>query len=159
MRALVLGEEKLQRVKYTMRWPKDLGEWGFILSLLALLLMYPVGLIVNISSPKLQDWFAGWSKDRLLARIDKLQTTRQWIKTFRSWPSSIRFNLGRLPRLVLPNRHSHSSPCRHGVFVYRDIRPSSSSFSTESFFLSTLFLNILFTVVVTAQIRKRYRVF
>jgi hypothetical protein len=44
-------------------------------------------------------------------------------------------------------------------FVYRDIRPSSSSFSTESFFLSTLFLNILFTVVVTAQIRKRYRVF
>ena len=35
-----------------MRWPKDLGEWGFILSLLALLLMYPVGLIVNISSPK-----------------------------------------------------------------------------------------------------------
>jgi hypothetical protein len=41
-------------------WPhKDLGWWGFVLSLVALFLLYPVGVIVNITTPKLQNWWAG----------------------------------------------------------------------------------------------------
>jgi hypothetical protein len=49
--------------------PKDLGTWGFILSVLALILMYPVGLLVNWTSPKFQDWLAAWSQRRLQKKI------------------------------------------------------------------------------------------
>jgi hypothetical protein len=121
--------------------------------------MYPVGLIVNISSPKLQDWFAGWSKDRLVARIDKLQQRLNGLKrldpghpAFASILSACRvlsYQIGIATHLLIGTV----------FFVYRDIRPSSSSLSTESFFLGALLLNILFTLAVTASIRKRYRVF
>jgi hypothetical protein len=56
-----------------MKWPTDLGTWGFILSLAALLLMYPIGLLINLTSPKIETWSAGWSRDRLAKRVQKLE--------------------------------------------------------------------------------------
>ncbi len=53
--------------------PRDLGTWGFILSVAALILMYPVGLLVNWSSPKIQDWWASWSQRRLQKKIQGLE--------------------------------------------------------------------------------------
>jgi hypothetical protein len=53
--------------------PKDLGTWAFILSLAAIVLMYPIGLLINFTAPKLETWFASWSRDRLASRIEVLQ--------------------------------------------------------------------------------------
>lgn len=53
--------------------PKDLGTWGFILSVAALILMYPVGLLISFTAPKIETWFASWSRDRLVSRIDTLE--------------------------------------------------------------------------------------
>jgi hypothetical protein len=55
-------------------WPhKDFGWWGFVLSMVALLLIYPVGVIVNITTPKLQNWWATRSRASLQTRIKTLQ--------------------------------------------------------------------------------------
>jgi hypothetical protein len=53
--------------------PRDLGTWGFILSLLALLLMYPVGILINITSPKVANWWSTRSKNSVIERITRLQ--------------------------------------------------------------------------------------
>jgi hypothetical protein len=56
-----------------MHWlPKDVPTWGFVLSVLALVLMYPVGILTNITTPKLQNWWAERSRTALIKRIDKL---------------------------------------------------------------------------------------
>lgn len=52
--------------------PKDLGTWGFILSLVAIVLMYPVGVLINITSPKLYNWYAGRSTDKAAERVTAL---------------------------------------------------------------------------------------
>jgi hypothetical protein len=57
-----------------MSWvPHDLGTWGFILSVLAILLMYPVGLLINLTSPVIQNWIATRSKKSLERRIEILE--------------------------------------------------------------------------------------
>jgi hypothetical protein len=53
--------------------PKDLGTWGFILSVVAILLMYPVGLLINITTPIVQNWIAGRTKQSLTKRIERLE--------------------------------------------------------------------------------------
>jgi hypothetical protein len=47
--------------------------WGFILSLLALLLMYPVGVLVNWTTPLIKDRWAKRSQAALKNRIFKLE--------------------------------------------------------------------------------------
>jgi hypothetical protein len=62
---------------WTMALPADLGTWGFILSLLALILMYPVGLLVNLSTPHIRDWWAGRSRSETIKRIEILE---KWLQ-------------------------------------------------------------------------------
>ncbi|MFZ3333540.1 MAG: hypothetical protein WA197_23075 [Candidatus Acidiferrales bacterium] len=38
--------------------PRDLGSWGFWLSILALIAAYPLNLLANLTSPRLQNWWA-----------------------------------------------------------------------------------------------------
>ena len=47
----------------------DLGRWGFILSVVALLLMYPVGLLVNMTSPLVVRGLFNMSEMKLRERI------------------------------------------------------------------------------------------
>lgn len=53
--------------------PKDLGTWAFILSLLTLILMYPAGLLINLTTPLVANWLAKWSRSSLEKRISKLE--------------------------------------------------------------------------------------
>ena len=52
----------------------DLGTWGFYLSIVALLLMYPVGVLINMTTPLIQNWIATSTKASLDRRILKLET-------------------------------------------------------------------------------------
>jgi hypothetical protein len=52
---------------------KDLGWWGFVLSIVALILLYPMGVLVNVTTPKLQNWWAARSQASLQKRIRTLQ--------------------------------------------------------------------------------------
>jgi hypothetical protein len=53
-----------------MSWlPHDLATW---LAIVALLLMYPVGLLVHFTAPRFQNWWASRSRAAMIARRDKL---------------------------------------------------------------------------------------
>jgi hypothetical protein len=57
-----------------MTWlPHDLGTWGFILSIIALLAMYPVGLLINMTTPAIQNWLAKFTRASLEKRIAELE--------------------------------------------------------------------------------------
>ena len=57
-----------------MKWlPHDLGTWGFILSIVTLILMYPVGVMINMTTPLLQNWLSTWTRASLDQRIAKLE--------------------------------------------------------------------------------------
>ena len=47
--------------------------WGIILAVLAIVLMYPVGLLINLTTPMVADWIATRSKAALIRRIAKLE--------------------------------------------------------------------------------------
>jgi hypothetical protein len=53
--------------------PRDLGTWGFILSLATIVLMYPVGLLINMTTPIVQNWVATRTKQSLVKRIERLE--------------------------------------------------------------------------------------
>jgi hypothetical protein len=67
-----------------MQWPRNLGEWGFVLSLLALLSMYPVGVLINWTTPAIRDWWARQSQARLKKRIEKLESE---VRTYSGVPT------------------------------------------------------------------------
>jgi hypothetical protein len=52
--------------------PRDAGTWALIISIIGLLLIFPLGILVNIVTPKLQDWWAARSVKALMSRIEKL---------------------------------------------------------------------------------------
>jgi hypothetical protein len=55
-------------------WPhRDLGWWGFWISIIALLVTYPLGLLANLTSPKLKNWWARRSQESLARRIARLK--------------------------------------------------------------------------------------
>jgi hypothetical protein len=57
-----------------MKWlPHDLGTWGFILGIATLILMYPVGVMINMTTPLLQNWLATRTRASLDKRIAKLE--------------------------------------------------------------------------------------
>lgn len=56
-----------------MRLPTDLGTWGFILAILGIVLMYPVGLLINLTTPLVQMWIATRSTASLRNRIQRLE--------------------------------------------------------------------------------------
>lgn len=55
-----------------MHLPKDAGTWALIISILGLLLIFPIGLLVNIATPIVQDWWAARSIHALKIRIEML---------------------------------------------------------------------------------------
>ncbi len=57
-----------------MGLPKDLGTWGVIIGIIALVLAYPLSLLANITSPRLQNWWAARSRRSLAARIKVLES-------------------------------------------------------------------------------------
>jgi hypothetical protein len=58
---------------FSMSLPTDLGTWGFILSVIALIAMYPVGILINVTSPKLQNSWATRSQQKITQRIVRLK--------------------------------------------------------------------------------------
>jgi len=55
-------------------WPhRDLGWWGFVISVVALLGAYPLSLLANLTSPALKNWWAERSIASTRKRIDKLE--------------------------------------------------------------------------------------
>lgn len=56
-----------------MKFPTDFGTWGFILAIIAILLMYPVGILINITTPVVANWIARRSKAALAKRINDLE--------------------------------------------------------------------------------------
>ncbi len=61
--------------------PTDLGTWGFILSLVALVLLYPAGVLVNLTTPKIKNWWASRSQATLKKRIHILQSRLSVMET------------------------------------------------------------------------------
>jgi hypothetical protein len=51
----------------------DLAWWGFVLGVLALLLMLPASIFANILTPKLKNWWAERSVAATRKRIEKLE--------------------------------------------------------------------------------------
>jgi hypothetical protein len=55
-------------------WPhKDMSWWALLISIVALILMVPLGIATNVLTPKLQNWWASRSRTALSRRIDKLE--------------------------------------------------------------------------------------
>jgi hypothetical protein len=55
-------------------WPhKDLGWWGFVISIIALLGAYPLSLLANLTSPVLQNSWATRSRASVQKRISQLK--------------------------------------------------------------------------------------
>jgi len=52
--------------------PHDLGTWGFIIALAALILAYPLDVLAHVTSPILRDWWAARSIAALQKRFDVL---------------------------------------------------------------------------------------
>jgi hypothetical protein len=51
----------------------DFGWWGFVVSIVTILLAVPLSMLANLLTPKVQSWWALTSKKRLARRI-------RWIK-------------------------------------------------------------------------------
>jgi hypothetical protein len=56
-----------------VHFPKDAGSWGLIVAVLGILLLYPMGLLINMTTPLVQSWMARRAKSSLENRIDRLQ--------------------------------------------------------------------------------------
>jgi hypothetical protein len=58
---------------WLLQWiPRDSGSWGVILGVLALLLMFPMGVVINLVTPVIKDWWARRSHTSLVARMKKV---------------------------------------------------------------------------------------
>jgi hypothetical protein len=51
----------------------DLGWWGFVLAIVALVLAYPLDVLAHLTTPVLRNWWAGRSEATLRRRILKLE--------------------------------------------------------------------------------------
>ena len=58
-----------------MNWlHHDLAWWGFVIALVALILMLPANLLANFLTPMLKNWWAERSKSAIQKRIERLRT-------------------------------------------------------------------------------------
>jgi hypothetical protein len=51
----------------------DLGWWGVVLSIVALVLMIPASMVANLLTPLFVNWLVSWSRSSLESRIAKLE--------------------------------------------------------------------------------------
>jgi hypothetical protein len=56
-----------------MTWHHDLGWWGFVISIVALVAAYPLDLLAHMTSPRIKNWWAERSVRSLQMRIDKIE--------------------------------------------------------------------------------------
>lgn len=55
-------------------WPhKDLGWWAFVISIVSLVLVYPLEVLAHITAPRWKNWWAERSTASTRKRIDKLE--------------------------------------------------------------------------------------
>jgi hypothetical protein len=53
--------------------PKDSATWSLYISIAAVILIVPLGILTNVITPKLQNWWAGRSRASLTRRVHKLR--------------------------------------------------------------------------------------
>jgi hypothetical protein len=58
------------------------GWWGIALGIAAIVLMVPVGLLVNMLTPSVQNWIATWGYSSLTKRIGKLERKLSELEKF-----------------------------------------------------------------------------
>ena len=58
---------------YSLQMHHDLGWWGFVLSVIALILLVPLNLLSNILTPKIQNWWAERSLANTRRRIQRIE--------------------------------------------------------------------------------------
>lgn len=84
--------------------PRDLGSWAFWISLFALIAMYPVSVLANLTTPRLKNWWAARparSRASLQKRITELEAELFDVQTREPITDAESFILGRLARLEL----------------------------------------------------------
>ena len=67
----------------------DFGFWGFALSVVALVLIIPLGIVVNILTPKVQNWWATTSQGRFSRRVAELKRTIEHPPSVLMWVLSM----------------------------------------------------------------------
>jgi hypothetical protein len=55
----------------------ELGWWGFVLAVVALVLAYPLDVLAHLSSPIIRNWWAERSLKSLQKRIEKLENEKR----------------------------------------------------------------------------------
>ena len=64
-----------------MNWlPHDSAGWALALSVAALILMYPMNLVANLSTPRLLDWWSSRSRNALEGRRNDLLSEQTDLK-------------------------------------------------------------------------------
>jgi hypothetical protein len=53
--------------------PRDIGTWALILTVFGLIIMYPVAILANMSTPWIKNWWAERSSTASQKRIAKLE--------------------------------------------------------------------------------------
>jgi hypothetical protein len=59
-------------VFYGVHLPRDAGTWALIISIVGLFLIFPIGILVNMATPRLENWWSTRSVKTLKLRIEKL---------------------------------------------------------------------------------------
>jgi hypothetical protein len=80
---------------------KDPGWWGFWISILALLGAYPLSLLANLTSPRIQNWWAARSRASLEKRIAQLEAALAAMQHDESITNVESYTLFRIDRLEL----------------------------------------------------------
>jgi hypothetical protein len=158
----------IKGTKDLMHFPSDLGTWGFVLSILAIVLMYPMGILINFTSPKVSDWWAGRSMRRLEHRIALLEEKMRHPPIFEEEISrfysgcmtivmvAVLFALTYVPHPPGIDVNSRPSWSReHGQMLAYLIRSGLLIFVYVKAYLLSFFLR--HKVIVLARDRERYR--
>jgi hypothetical protein len=55
----------------------DAGKWSLVLAIVALVLIYPVGVLATLTSPRINDWYSTRNRKKLRMRLAFLETRLQ----------------------------------------------------------------------------------
>src|ERR1039458_4719054 len=84
-----------------MNWlPKDKATWGFWISIFTLFVAVPFGIVANLLTPKIRDWWAARSRRSLAARIEVLESELTESEITRS-PNELSTNILRMVTIAL----------------------------------------------------------
>lgn len=130
-----------------MHLPKDVGTWGFIVSLIALALMYPVGLLINLTTPAVRNWISKWSRNSLAKRITLLEnelTQVEKIPPIDEVQDEMLWGIKRLRLEVMNSTNVILLVITLGVSLFIDIDKHADAFHVfEAFVAGGLLVNLL----------------